>query len=546
MAARPSGRGAHRASGGTIVVKDFAGRHEAKPALVTNDIGEAVRGAELIMRPTPATAQAESPQRWRRISSTARSCSCRPGRSARCCSHRPRAMPATAPRWRSPRPARCRGSRASTGRSRWRSPCAPNACRPASSRCTRKDHALALLRTAFPGAIEDCGDALSAALMNAGPIIHPPLIIMNAGAARSISSAGTSTRREPSRPSAASPMRSTANASRCAKRWATVPPHFPLADHYAREGEEWMYGRGSHDRLTDSGDWREHIVLTQHRYMLEDTRIGLSFLHLGRRRSPASPTPLARAFLEHRFGDLRRGFHADRTYARRLGLGGLDRHGLQAPAARRVCVSTREPIACLGAGRMGRGIAVVFAYAGHDVAVVDFKPRATADFERLAALARRKSARRWRASPSFGLFEESSVDRDRRPRVRGAGERSPRRACPPPRSSSRACRKCSTSSARCWRAPPRSPDRSPIIASTTSTILADDLAGAVVHPAALPQRALAQPGLSGAAGGAVAVGADRSRCRRAAESDAGGDRQGAGRVRRAARLHRAAHPGAWR
>jgi opine dehydrogenase len=38
-----------------------------------------------------------------------------------------------------------------------------------------------------------------------------------------------------------------------------------------------MYGRGSHDRLTDSGDWRERIVLTAHRYMLEDTRIGLSF-----------------------------------------------------------------------------------------------------------------------------------------------------------------------------------------------------------------------------------------------------------------------------
>ena len=39
-----------------------------------------------------------------------------------------------------------------------------------------------------------------------------------------------------------------------------------------------MYGRGAHDRLTDSGDWRERIVLTAHRYMLEDTRIGLSFL----------------------------------------------------------------------------------------------------------------------------------------------------------------------------------------------------------------------------------------------------------------------------
>jgi 3-hydroxybutyryl-CoA dehydrogenase len=36
----------------------------------------------------------------------------------------------------------------------------------------------------------------------------------------------------------------------------------------------------------------------------------------------------------------------------------------------------RERIACLGAGRMGRGIAVVFAYAGHPVTIVDFKPRA--------------------------------------------------------------------------------------------------------------------------------------------------------------------------
>jgi len=34
---------------------------------------------------------------------------------------------------------------------------------------------------AFPGAIEPCGDVLSGALMNAGRI-HPPLIIMNAAA----------------------------------------------------------------------------------------------------------------------------------------------------------------------------------------------------------------------------------------------------------------------------------------------------------------------------------------------------------------------------
>ncbi len=32
-------------------------------------------------------------------------------------------------------------------------------------------------------------------------------------------------------------------------------------------------------------------------------------------------------------------------------------------------------IGCLGAGRMGRGIAVVFAFAGHQVVVIDFKKR---------------------------------------------------------------------------------------------------------------------------------------------------------------------------
>lgn len=48
----------------------------------------------------------------------------------------------------------------------------------------------------------------------------------------------------------------------------------------------------------------------------------------------------------------------------------------------------RPAIACLGAGRMGRGIAVAFAYAGHDVAIVDFKPRAADAFAALADEAR--------------------------------------------------------------------------------------------------------------------------------------------------------------
>jgi opine dehydrogenase len=38
-----------------------------------------------------------------------------------------------------------------------------------------------------------------------------------------------------------------------------------------------MYG-DAHDKLTDSGDWREHIDLTAHRYMRQDVEFGLAFL----------------------------------------------------------------------------------------------------------------------------------------------------------------------------------------------------------------------------------------------------------------------------
>lgn len=46
---------------------------------------------------------------------------------------------------------------------------------------------------------------------------------------------------------------------------------------------------------------------------------------------------------------------------------------------------TKEVIAAVGAGRMGRGTAQVFAYAGHKVTIVDFKPRPPEALARLAA-----------------------------------------------------------------------------------------------------------------------------------------------------------------
>lgn len=47
-------------------------------------------------------------------------------------------------------------------------------------------------------------------------------------------------------------------------------------------------------------------------------------------------------------------------------------------------MSAREIIAALGAGRMGRGIAHAFAYAGHEVLLIDLKDRTAAEFERVA------------------------------------------------------------------------------------------------------------------------------------------------------------------
>ncbi|HUC63942.1 MAG TPA: NAD/NADP octopine/nopaline dehydrogenase family protein [Stellaceae bacterium] len=135
-------------------------------------------------------------------------------------------------------------------------------------------HAIAVIKRAY-SAIEPVEDALSAALMNAGPIIHPPLIVMNAGPIEhfehwDIHNEGTtpSIRR----------VTTALDGERMLLREALGygPPHFPLADHY--ESDRWMYGNLAHDKLVESGDWRERLDLLRHRYMREDVAYGLAFL----------------------------------------------------------------------------------------------------------------------------------------------------------------------------------------------------------------------------------------------------------------------------
>jgi opine dehydrogenase len=112
------------------------------------------------------------------------------------------------------------------------------------------------------------------------------------------------------------------------ERLGYAAPHFPLAHHYASAGEIWMYGRGSHDRLTDSGDWRERIVLSEHRYMREDLRLGLSLL-VSVAELAEVDTPLATSFLAIGGAICGEDFMKTGRTLAQLGLAELDRAGLQ-------------------------------------------------------------------------------------------------------------------------------------------------------------------------------------------------------------------------
>jgi opine dehydrogenase len=136
------------------------------------------------------------------------------------------------------------------------------------------ERALAVIKEAYPCA-HAVEDALSGALMNAGPIIHPPLIIMNSGPLNR--SRDFDIHNEGTQP-VVREVTNQLDAERIAIRTALgyVAPHYPLRDHY--EGKDWMYGPASHTSVVQSGNWREPVDLLTHRYMREDVALGLAFL----------------------------------------------------------------------------------------------------------------------------------------------------------------------------------------------------------------------------------------------------------------------------
>ena len=144
-------------------------------------------------------------------------------------------------------------------------------------------------------------------------------------------------------------------------------------------------------------------------------------------------------------------------------------------------MSTRPVVACLGAGRMGRGISVAFAYAGHEVAIVDFKPRDADKFKALEAEALGEVRKTFASMARFGLLKDADIEM-LVARVRVVPEASAGAAL--------------SSSAIIFEGVPEVLDQKrealarasqlagpePIIASTTSTILVDDLSSAIEKP----------------------------------------------------------------
>jgi 3-hydroxybutyryl-CoA dehydrogenase len=71
---------------------------------------------------------------------------------------------------------------------------------------------------------------------------------------------------------------------------------------------------------------------------------------------------------------------------------------------------SKERIVAVGAGRMGRGIAQVFAYAGHPVTLLDFKVRPKADAMRVLDDARAEIAGNLAFLASLGVLSTAQAE----------------------------------------------------------------------------------------------------------------------------------------
>ncbi|MDA0226487.1 MAG: NAD/NADP octopine/nopaline dehydrogenase family protein [Proteobacteria bacterium] len=257
----------------TLGLTDPQGQHRVPLPTLCQDIGQAVHGAELLLLPTPAIAQDDIAKALAPHLTDGQVVFLAPGtfgsytmaQQVRSAGNQARV--AWAETGTLPYLARCRDAVSVNVSAR--AVRLPTGVYPAA----QTDHAMAVIQRAY-ASVHPCGNALSGALMNAGPVIHPPLMIMNAAPLQhferwDIHNEGT----QP----VVRAVTDALDQERIAVREALGydAPHYPLADHY--QNDRWMYG-DAHRQLVKSGDWREHIDLFTHRYITEDVVLGLALL----------------------------------------------------------------------------------------------------------------------------------------------------------------------------------------------------------------------------------------------------------------------------
>ena len=312
-----------------LVLKDAEGERKVEVASVSPDIGAALRGAELVILPDPAFTQADNAKRIAPHLADGQVVFLAPG---------------TFGSWILAQGIRT-GERAAdvafaeTGTLPWLTRKHGPTTAAITARATRlptgvyparkSDSARKVIGKVFP--VEPVEDALSAALMNAGPVIHPPLILMNAGPLEHFER--WDIHKEGTQPSIRR-VTDALDAERIAARVALgyKAPHFPLADHYKADGDEWMYGRRVHKKLTDSKDWHEHIVLNEHRYMREDVEHGLAFL-VSVCEWAGVPCPVARGLLALGSAVVGKDLRREGRTLENLGLAKLSREEMRAGLA---------------------------------------------------------------------------------------------------------------------------------------------------------------------------------------------------------------------
>ena len=308
---------------GSITLKDANGRREVPLALATASMAEALRDAELIVIPAPAIAQQDIARAIASHLVDGQVIFLPPGTfgsyvmARQVAAAGDQADVAWAETGTLPYLARKHGEREVNVTIR--AIRLPTGVYPAR----KSDAAISVIRKAYPS-VHACGDALSGALMNAGPIIHPPLMVMNAAPLQhferwDIHNEGTQR--------AVRDVTDRLDQERIAVREALGhrSPHYPLADHY--RNDQWMYG-DAHKKLVKSGDWRETIDLYSHRYVTEDTELGLAFLASAARYAGVD-APIAHGLLAIAGGFLGRDLRTGPRTFESLGLSSLTPAQLQ-------------------------------------------------------------------------------------------------------------------------------------------------------------------------------------------------------------------------